>query len=46
MHGYGHPHYTNVVYPIPVDPPRVPTENPTGSYRLGFTVAPSWICGG
>ena len=33
MHGYGHPHYTNVIFPIPVDPPRVPTENPTGAYR-------------
>ena len=33
MHGYGRPHYTNVQYPFPVDPPRVPTENPTGSYR-------------
>jgi beta-galactosidase/evolved beta-galactosidase subunit alpha len=32
MKGYGYPHYTNVVYPFPVDPPRVPTENPTGSY--------------
>src|SRR5579862_3399762 len=23
MHGYGVPHYTNVVYPIPLDPPHV-----------------------
>src|ERR1700682_5703856 len=30
MHGYGHPHYTNVIYPFPVDPPHIPTENPTG----------------
>jgi beta-galactosidase/beta-glucuronidase len=30
MQGYGHPHYTNIDYPFPVDPPHVPTENPTG----------------
>ena len=28
MHGYGRPHYTNVNYPYPVDPPHVPTDNP------------------
>ncbi|CQR46462.1 Evolved beta-galactosidase subunit alpha [Paraliobacillus sp. PM-2] len=38
MHGYGRPHYTNVQYPFPVDPPFVPTENPTGSYRRDFYV--------
>ncbi len=42
MHGYGHPHYTNVVYPIPVDPPYVPTENPTGAYRTQFSVPEHW----
>jgi len=42
MHGYGRPHYTNVQYPFPVDPPRVPTENPTGSYRRAFTVPAHW----
>ncbi len=36
MHGYGHPHYTNVIYPFPVDPPHVPTENPTACYRRSF----------
>lgn len=36
MEGYGHPHYTNVIYPFPVDPPRVPSENPTGCYRRDF----------
>jgi beta-galactosidase/beta-glucuronidase len=40
--GYGRPHYTNVVYPFPVDPPRVPDENPTGCYRNEFTVPESW----
>ena len=30
--GYDVPHYTNVRYPIPVDPPHVPVENPCGLY--------------
>jgi beta-galactosidase/beta-glucuronidase len=38
LHGYGRPHYTNVQYPFPVDPPFVPTENPTGSYRRQFAL--------
>jgi beta-galactosidase len=36
--GYGAPAYTNVTYPFPVDPPRVPDANPTGEYRLRFEV--------
>lgn len=39
LQGYDRPHYTNVDYPIPVDPPNVPTENPTGSYRRDFFVS-------
>ncbi|MDH7568428.1 MAG: glycoside hydrolase family 2 TIM barrel-domain containing protein, partial [Armatimonadota bacterium] len=42
MMGYGRPHYTNVQYPFPVDPPRVPTENPTGSYRREFYIPGDW----
>ena len=42
MHGFGKPHYTNVQYPFPVDPPRVPTDNPTGSYRRTFHVPEAW----
>jgi beta-galactosidase/beta-glucuronidase len=42
MAGYGRPHYTNVKYPFPVDPPRVPTENPTGSYRREFDLPEDW----
>ncbi|PPA69632.1 glycoside hydrolase family 2 TIM barrel-domain containing protein [Jeotgalibacillus proteolyticus] len=38
MKGYGRPHYTNKQYPFPVDPPRVPTENPTGSYQRTFYI--------
>jgi beta-galactosidase len=30
------PLYTNTAYPIPLDPPHVPYENPTADYRLVF----------
>lgn len=43
MNGYGKPHYTNVQYPFPIDPPRVPTENPTGSYRRSFYIPAEWL---
>lgn len=40
-HGKG-PQYTNVIYPIPVDPPNVSfTENETGSYVKKFTIPDS-----
>ncbi|MFL5802194.1 MAG: glycoside hydrolase family 2 TIM barrel-domain containing protein [Roseiflexaceae bacterium] len=42
MYGYGRPHYTNVRYPFPIDPPRVPSENPTGSYRRPFHMPEAW----
>ena len=42
MLGHGHPHYTNVQFPFPVDPPHVPTENPTGCYRREFWVPETW----
>lgn len=42
LQGHGIPHYTNVQYPIPVCPPYVPTENPTGTYRRTFHVPSSW----
>ena len=42
LHGYGIPHYTNTVFPFPVCPPHVPTENPTGTYRRNFRVPDSW----
>jgi beta-galactosidase len=45
MHGHGQPAYTNVVYPFPVDPPRVPTENPTGDHRLVFELPADWPAG-
>ena len=42
MQGYGRPHYTNIVYPWPVDPPHVPDENPTGCYRRTFVLPGGW----
>lgn len=42
MEGYGYPHYTNVIYPFPVDPPKVATENPTGLFRRTFTLPDDW----
>ncbi|TDC57897.1 DUF4981 domain-containing protein [Micromonospora sp. KC207] len=42
LHGYGKPVYLNISYPIPVDPPFVPDENPTGDYRRVFDLAESW----
>ncbi len=45
LHGYGRPHYTNIRYPFVIDPPRVPSENPTGSYRRTFFVPETWSSG-
>ncbi|MGA2975686.1 MAG: glycoside hydrolase family 2 TIM barrel-domain containing protein [Spirochaetia bacterium] len=42
LHGYGRPQYTNVDYPFPVDPPRVPSNNPTGTYRIRFQAPAEW----
>ncbi|GAB3171065.1 glycoside hydrolase family 2 TIM barrel-domain containing protein [Myceligenerans halotolerans] len=43
---YGAPAYTNVQFPIPVDPPRVPHENPTGEYRRTVVVPDGWRSNG
>ena len=40
--GYGKPWYTNVQFPFNVNPPFVPDENPTGSYRKVFSVPADW----
>lgn len=42
LQGHGRPAYTNTNYPFPVDPPRVPTENPTASYRRTVDVPEDW----
>ncbi len=40
--GYDKPIYTNVKMPWPCEPPRVPEDNPTGSYRRTFTLPEGW----
>ena len=42
MVGYDIPHYSNVNYPHPVDPPFVPDENPVGVYARDFLLTESW----
>lgn len=42
LQGHGKPWYTNVQYPIPVCPPDVPSENPTGTYRRKFEIPSDW----
>ncbi|MFC4495146.1 glycoside hydrolase family 2 TIM barrel-domain containing protein [Streptomyces ovatisporus] len=46
LQGHGAPAYTNVRYPFPVDPPRVPDENPTGDHRCVFDLPADWPGGG
>ena len=37
MHGYDYPIYTNVKYPFPKEPPKIPhDDNPTGAYVKTF----------
>ncbi len=38
LYGYDNPQYINFEYPIPVNPPHVPAENPTGVYSRSFTI--------
>ncbi len=38
MHGYDKPNYVNHKYPYPLDPPYVPTDNPTGLYIRDFHI--------
>lgn len=40
LHGYDRPQYTNVVYPIPYDPPFVPDDIPVGVYYKEYTYTP------
>ncbi|MFQ3678716.1 MAG: glycoside hydrolase family 2 TIM barrel-domain containing protein, partial [Fimbriimonadaceae bacterium] len=43
LQGYGAPHYTNVAYPFPADPPHLPEDhNPVGTYRTVFRLPASW----
>ncbi|MFF9622895.1 glycoside hydrolase family 2 TIM barrel-domain containing protein [Streptomyces griseosporeus] len=46
LQGHGAPIYTNHLYPFPVDPPRVPTENPTGDHVHVFDLPADWPADG
>ncbi len=46
MSGFDLPVYTNVKYPIPVNPPWVPEQNPTGCYSRTITVPREWLSQG
>ena len=39
---WGHPAYTNVDFPFPVDPPFPPDDNPVGDYRRTFELPADW----
>ncbi|MGL5314014.1 MAG: glycoside hydrolase family 2 TIM barrel-domain containing protein, partial [Peptostreptococcaceae bacterium] len=43
MEGYGKMHYTDLYYPFPINPPFVPTKNPTGIYKRKFTLDKNWM---
>ena len=42
LDGWGHPVYRDESYSFPADPPRVPDDNPVGSYRRAFELPPTW----
>ncbi len=43
VQGYGNMHYTDLYYPFPINPPYVPTENPTGIYKRKFILESHWL---
>ncbi len=45
LEGYDQPLYTNTAFPFPIDPPRLPDDNPTGDYRRRFDLPPDWPAG-
>lgn len=42
MYGYDVPQYVNSFYPIPLDPPHVPYDNPAGIYYREFQLPETW----
>lgn len=46
LQGHGKPYYTNLEYPFVINPPRVPTDNPTGDYRRTFRLDVPWPTSG
>lgn len=43
LRGYDNMHYTDVLYPFPLHPPFVPTENPTGIYKKKVLLDEKWL---
>ncbi|MBO5373536.1 MAG: DUF4981 domain-containing protein [Lachnospiraceae bacterium] len=43
LRGYDSMHYTDVLYPFPIHPPFVPTENPTGIYKRTIEITEEWL---
>lgn len=42
LQGYGKMHYSDLWYNFPINPPFVPTENPTGIYKRTFFIEESF----
>lgn len=42
MAGFDRPQYSNVDYPIPLDPPNVPNDDPAGLYVRAFSLSGDW----
>ncbi|WP_406610986.1 beta-galactosidase [Agarivorans sp. JK6] len=42
LQGFDKAIYTNVIYPFEVNPPYVPSDNPTGVYRTEFNYQAAW----
>ncbi|KPL21463.1 MAG: hypothetical protein AMS23_09310, partial [Bacteroides sp. SM1_62] len=42
LQGFGQAIYLDEEYPFPPDPPKIPKDNPVGSYRRSFTLPDSW----
>jgi beta-galactosidase len=43
LQGFDKPIYCNVKYPFAVNPPFVPSDNPTGLYRTEFDITPAQL---
>ena len=43
LRGYDRMHYTDVLYLFPVNPPFVPSENPTGIYKKTVQIPEEWL---
>lgn len=43
LNGYGVPHYLDVSYPFPANPPYIPHQyNPVGAYKRSFVLPKGW----